>query len=235
MDDRIKTEINKANHKYYFKLKDKENDILEISEENVLLAEAFYQIRFRKYHKDINLDEMETVPEAKPKEWSTKTCFLAMKKWPDEFEKLLGFACIAINAENSTHLKKKERKAIVKVIVEKQKTLDEFKNALTCKGYPIIQEIRGLKDTSKGIRDNYSFATKLCHFACFYLFDGDARDIYSIYDSVLIDSLKKLGCKGNYKDPQKGYKNYQNAIGEIIKGKGISRNGFDHLMWVYYS
>jgi hypothetical protein len=52
---------------------------------------------------------------------------------------------------------------------------------------------------------------------------------------VLIDSLKKLGCKGNYKDPQKGYENYQNAIGEIIKGKGISRNGFDHLMWVYYS
>lgn len=217
--------------------------IVEVNLHNVILAEAVYQIRFKKYHLAVDFDEYTKLPDLEKAKWSAKNCFLAMRqeKFKSDFRELLYYACSAVNAENNTHLRKEEKDCIVNIIVEHCSRVESFKCALQDDSYPIIGWIRGLKkgqqdkkadNTSKAIRDNYSFATKLCHYASLYLFDDEKKDLYSIYDSVLRDVLinkMKLSIKCD------DYSEYQNGIWNIIKDKGISRNGFDHLMWVYYS
>ena len=238
----IDREINDAKEKFDFKKNN--DDIVEISRDNVLLAEAIYQIRFEKYLDDVNFEKKEDIPKDNSKDkWSAKKCFMAMKNdfYKGDFKKLFSLACIAVNAENSTHLRKYEREKIVHTITEKYKSLNEFEEALKDKRYPIIKIIRELKgtkikasgDKENEIRDNYSFATKLCHYACLYLFknDNEYQDYYSIYDSVLVKALKKMGYSFNYQN----YDEYQNKINEIICTAGITRNGFDHLMWIKYS
>ena len=93
----------------------------------------------------------------------------------------------------------------------------------------------------KGGRRNISFASKFCHFSCFYIFgEEDAQDNFSIYDGVVARALPKylayykLNDKVQIKD--KNYREYSDAIDDIIKASGskISRNGFDHLVWYYF-
>ena len=90
-------------------------------------------------------------------------------------------------------------------------------------------------DKNSKVRDNYSFATKLCHYACYNLFeDNDKdRDRYPIYDSVLEKYVKKSKA---YKNADRkdidDYRTYVDIVDKIIEGKGISRNGFDHLIWL---
>lgn len=89
-------------------------------------------------------------------------------------------------------------------------------------------------------RRNYSFATKFCHYACFYLFEGlPEQDNFSIYDYVVKSAIpyyaKKYGIK--YSSLEfKEYPVYINTIDSIISASDshISRNGFDHLLWYYY-
>ena len=86
---------------------------------------------------------------------------------------------------------------IISKILEECPNINAFKEKLKDKNYPLINIVRfpgdsksSEKPKEKGdkssVRDNYSFATKLCHYACYHLFDNDNdRDIYPIYDSVL--------------------------------------------------
>ena len=87
-------------------------------------------------------------------------------------------------------------------------------------------------------RTNPSFASKFCHYACFYLFKGlPEQDNYSIYDSVLRRALPKYAEKYEIKCSNlKNYRNYRKIIDEIIakSNSNISRNGFDHLLWYYH-
>ena len=94
-------------------------------------------------------------------------------------------------------------------------------------------------------RENTSFASKFCHYACFYVFEGEKeQDNFSIYDDVLetvlpqywaffdVGNLTKHSGKFDYKE-------YSDVIDEIRgkssrKGYTISRNGFDHLLWYYH-
>ena len=87
-------------------------------------------------------------------------------------------------------------------------------------------------------RENRSFASKFCHYACFYLFEGEEQqDNYSIYDNILRKAIPlyldyyELG-KRNLDD----YSEYLKAIDDILKkaNTDISRNGFDHLVWYYF-
>ena len=91
-------------------------------------------------------------------------------------------------------------------------------------------------------RTNQSFASKFCHYACFYLFEGlPEQDNYSIYDNVLKKVLPKYMqkyniCFSNKNENLNDYRVYRKIVDEIIsKSKSnISRNGFDHLLWYYH-
>ena len=96
-------------------------------------------------------------------------------------------------------------------------------------------------------RKSYSFTTKFCHYACYYLFDGKPeQDNFSIYDDIL---GKSVGAYAQHYDinhiPYKkkefqNYAIYSKVIDDIrVKaaektGHLISRNGFDHLLWYYH-
>jgi len=89
-------------------------------------------------------------------------------------------------------------------------------------------------------RMNLSFASKFCHYACFYLFEGKkAQDNYSIYDNIVRKVLPRYcGHFGVVRQRlmDKDYVTYQETIDAIIKASGghVSRNGFDHLLWYYF-
>ena len=148
--------------------------------------------------------------------------------------------CKIINSENSTHLRMHELEAITEMIFKAYPTIIDFKNVLKAEDYTLVTKIRNLKnnpdDKKEKIRDNYSFATKFCHYSSYYLFnneeDEEYRDMYPIYDSVVVRYIKG---KEEYKNKDLyDYNNYVKTIDEIIGDNGISRNGFDHLIWLAY-
>ena len=110
-------------------------------------------------------------------------------------------------------------------------------------GFELIEELR---KTTKGGRENYSFATKFCHYASFYFYEGkDAQDNYSIYDDVLGKNLPEYAReylnKPYSKDNFQNYDRYSTIIDRIREAAAlryneqqVSRNGFDHLLWYYH-
>ena len=63
------------------------------------------------------------------------------------------------------------------------------------------------------------------------------KDNYSIYDSIVSKALPSyMERYGIEKKRITTYAEYQEAIDEAIKKSksGISRNGFDHLLWYCY-
>ena len=120
----------------------------------------------------------------------------------------------------------------------------------------IISKKTEPKDSSRLGKRHFSFASKFCHYTSYFLFENEPeQDNFSIYDNVLtkaipkyidyynLEKLKNINISDYdkyYKSEGKAisefYKVYYDAIGEIIKasGSGISRNGFDHLLWYYY-
>ena len=212
----IEIEREKASE-HDFKL---DNDQLLLSKENVYLAEAIFRILYKK-------SELES----------------AIKKLEKEYKvEKIEYVCRKVNSENNTHLRDYERKAISKAIFKEYQTFDEFKTALIAEEYPLVKLIRRLENkeikTKKGnkkIRDNYSFATKFCHYSCMYLFDDyKEQDQCPIYDSVIVKYVKSTSIyKEKYREEDlKNYKKFVEII-DSIKGKEISRNGFDHLVWLY--
>lgn len=85
-----------------------------------------------------------------------------------------------------------------------------------------------------------AFATKFCHYVCFYVFEGQPeQDNFSIYDNVVAGILPYYAIKYKIDYKKVDFKKYSQYIGlvdEIIRrsGSNISRNGFDHLLWYYY-
>ncbi len=90
----------------------------------------------------------------------------------------------------------------------------------------------------------YSFATKLCHYACMYVVDGEEKDNFSIYDRVIKSSLpmyieRYLNKSVKEKVYDKNYIEYIKLIDEIRdklkeNNEVISRNGLDHLLWYHH-
>ena len=196
---------------------------VDLSLENVRLAETVFSI----FYKNSELRDI-------------------YKTLEDNYGKeTLEEICSVVNRENSTHLRKRDKEIIISKILEECPNINAFKEKLKDKNYPLINIIRfpgdsksSEKPKEKGdkssVRDNYSFATKLCHYACYHLFDNDNdRDIYPIYDSVLAKYVTNSEAYKNADTKDiRDYKTYVAIVDRIIEGKGISRNGFDHLIWL---
>lgn len=171
-----------------------------------------------------------------------------------------------INSENRTRVSLKEIDTISDEIFKKfgKDKINAFVKALKypCKNvesseqeYELIKIISDkYENDDKTGKNNFSLATKFCHFFSFYLFnEGKYRDGFSIYDRVVKENLKyyydyyvktkkpAASIKKPYDADKKNneytlvdiYKNYQSNIDEILSSLDdkISRNGFDHIVW----
>lgn len=103
----------------------------------------------------------------------------------------------------------------------------------------LIREISRITSAQQRARTNPSFASKFCHYACFYVFEGtEYQDNYSIYDGILKAVLPMY--LGYFRIEQEydlsDYRDYRMAVDAIREASGIeiSRNGFDHLLWYYH-
>ena len=155
-------------------------------------------------------------------------------------------AVSAVDRENNTHInadgvgRNELSDRIASLLKDDLVTLlkdpaPEYKlvSILSKKTHPLGNKMRA--------RENYSFATKFCHYACMYVFEGSKeQDNFSIYDYVISSVLplyitKYLKISSKKSDFLK-YGEYIDIIDKIIKKSGgkISRNGFDHILWYYY-
>lgn len=177
--------------------------------------------------------------------WMTqlKRSLFANEVHPDHsYEEIVKGAVESVDRENSTHLNSDScgRDEIVNRIIDFGK--DELMLCLKHPDYEDMKLVRLIaKKTSakRRARCNWSFASKFCHYACYYIFeDTSYQDNYSIYDSILRNVLPLYL---DYYDIRQDfdladYKQYRQAIDMIRDASGIeiSRNGLDHLLWYYH-
>ena len=109
-----------------------------------------------------------------------------------------------IDRMNSTHLnanknkKKNGRYLVFKILTENYNNKSKLINGLIDENkMPLIKLISQKVDNGK---KNFSFATKFCHYLSWNYFDDDNKDMYSIYDRVVSNSLPKY--LETYKDNQ---------------------------------
>lgn len=158
------------------------------------------------------------------------------------YKDIIAGAVESVDRENSTHLNSDRcgRREIEKRLIE----FDRIE-LLKClkepeyQNFKLIREISRKTSAPKRSRNNLSFASKFCHYACFYLFEGtEWQDNYSIWDSILRKVLPLyLGYYQITDDYDLyDYAEYRIAVDAVRKASGIaiSRNGFDHLLWYYH-
>lgn len=158
------------------------------------------------------------------------------------YEQIIKGAVESVDRENSTHLNadKCGRQEITERICRFDR--NEFVACLKDPDYKdmkLIREISRITSAEERARNNPSFASKFCHYACFYVFEGtEFQDNYSIYDGILKTVLPLyLGYfQIEHEYDLNDYKDYRMAVDSIRKASGISisRNGFDHLLWYYH-
>ena len=238
--------------------------LVELSPENVAKAEA----NIRNDSAYIKSSDENAAPN---KKYGGSTAYWMMKLKsvlidgkdvsPQTYREYLSETVVAIDRDNSTHLncdgggrEEMTRRLLefpdkeLNEITRRMRLVEALRNPRATK-YSLIETLSErtiAKGENHNPRVNLSFASKFCHYACFYFFEGmEEQDNYSIYDSVVSKvlplycshfNIPKLRC-GN-----KDYVLYQETIDAIIKasasddksGKPISRNGFDHLLWYYF-
>lgn len=184
------------------------------------------------------------------------------------YEYIVKNVIAAVDRENSTHLNadKCGREEMKKRIMNFGKENDvelskkKLKDCLDKGTLDLYERLREKTDLSSynnfsqkkyNPRENPSFASKFCHYACFYLFeDSDAQDNYPIFDNVVSKALPLYlkyynlpdGDWYDYKSYREkvkklqDYSFYRQQIDAIIKASEveISRNAFDHLLWYYF-
>lgn len=160
----------------------------------------------------------------------------------DSYERIIKGAVEAVDRENSTHLNADGcgREEIASRIIKLDKV-----ELLKCLKHPDYEDMMLIRLISEKTfakvkaRRNISFASKFCHYACFYVYENtEYQDNYSIYDNILKTVLPwylqyyKIEKKYDLSD----YKEYREAVDLIRRASGveISRNGFDHLLWYYH-
>jgi len=158
------------------------------------------------------------------------------------YEEIIKGAVESVDRENSTHLNadKCGRQEITERICRFDRK--EFVKCLKNPDYKdmeLIREISRITSAEERARSNPSFASKFCHYACFYVFEGtEYQDNYSIYDGILKTVLPlylgyyQIATEFDLSD----YRDYRMAVDSIREASGISisRNGFDHLLWYYH-
>ncbi|WP_406545886.1 hypothetical protein [Succinimonas sp.] len=163
------------------------------------------------------------------------------------YDEIIKRAVIAVDNENSTHINSDGvgRDEITRRIVN-EIDKKELLNSLWERNLDMFKKIEAKThpdDVSHNARENTSFASKFCHYACYYLFEGsDKQDNYSIHDNILRTVLPwyleyyKIPVKKRSLTEYDVYRKAVDAVREKAKekyGNEISRNGFDHLLWYY--
>lgn len=159
----------------------------------------------------------------------------------ESYDSILSNAVEAVDRENSTHLNadKIGRDELPRrlLAIEKDTLLKMLKTPAP--DYELIKILSEKTHAKKG-RVNYSFATKFCHYACMTLFKGtEQQDNFSIYDNIVSKAIPAYIYHFKLNKRDFNPKDYSSYIGMIDKirqasGSGISRNGFDHLLWYFY-
>ena len=162
------------------------------------------------------------------------------------YKQVIYEAVLAVDRDNSTHLNADNvgRTEMTDRLcnISKERLIEYLKRPKDTK-YHLIELLSAPthpKDAKHKPRSNLSFASKFCHYACFYLFEGEeAQDNYSIFDNVVRKALPRY-CEhyhvAKLRFHDNDYAKYQETIDAIIKASGghVSRNGLDHLLWYYF-
>ena len=225
-----------------------ETELVELSLKNVAKVEAMIQ-NDSAYLKSSNKDACERGKyKGSTAYWMVqlKQILFGVESVVGEYAGVLSNAIQAVDRDNSTHLnadgvgrdelfdriKNIPKSLLVEYLKHPKESKYHLINVLSQATHP--------KDSKHKPRTNLSFASKFCHYACFYLFEGeDEQDNYSIYDNVVLRVLPRY-CDyykvSKLRSLARDYLTYQATIDEIIKAAGgsISRNGFDHLLWYYF-
>ena len=158
-----------------------------------------------------------------------------------------------IDNENGTHLtgdcspenkKENARGQMANRITTHQHEILSYLLNPTDSKIDLIKELSSPTDPPLNRRSHLSFASKFCHYACFYIFKNEkAQDNFSIYDKFVLEALPyylnyygdEIVLKKNGNSHYE-YKDFQKAVDAVIKASRsqISRNGFDHLLWYYF-
>jgi len=158
------------------------------------------------------------------------------------YEDIIKGAVESVDRENSTHLNADNcgRQEITQRLCSFDRVeLVECLKDPDHDDMKLIREISRITSAQQRARTNPSFASKFCHYACFYVFEGtEYQDNYSIYDGILKAVLPMY--LGYFRIEQEydlsDYRDYRMAVDAIREASGIeiSRNGFDHLLWYYH-
>ncbi|MCQ2353064.1 MAG: hypothetical protein MJ033_06265 [Victivallaceae bacterium] len=231
-----------------YKLAEDAPRLVALTEDNVARVEAMIQT---DSNYRIDMDN-----EKKSPFWIRRMGdFLTGKSRDYQFKVIIDKVVELLDKENSTHLEadKVGRREMSSRIRNWDGLLESLENRKS--GFKLIDHLSEPthpEESGRRSRRNISFASKFCHFSCFYIFNKgeDAQDNFSIYDGVVAKALpayldyykekllvKKIDLKTvKKKIKDKDYEGYSNAIDDIIEASGskISRNGFDHLVWYYF-
>ena len=176
--------------------------------------------------------------------WMSKLRSILIKNKSSDYshKEIIKYAVAAVDRENSTHLNADNcgREEITERIckLKRQELLACLKDP-AYKNMKLIRLISRRTSAEERARENLSFASKFCHYACFFIFEGTKyQDNYSIYDNILKSVLPKyLDYYSIDEDYDlNDYGDYRIAVDAIRNASGteISRNGFDHLLWYYH-
>lgn len=220
--------------------------LVDITPNNVAMVEAMIQ----NDSAYLNAANSQLGTDKNGNVGSTAYCMCQLKNYINNketdkklYKKIISDAVIAVDRDNSTHLnadgigRKQITKRIFKLSPEQ---LIHYLKAPKETNYKLFKIISKKTTNTSKPRENKSFASKFCHYACFYLFEGEKeQDNYSIYDSVLKNVLPTYAEYYSIninKNDLEDYITYSDIIERILKktGNKISKNGFDHLLWYYH-
>lgn len=241
----IQEELKQALEKEMFDLisgSREEPELVELSRRNVAKVEAIIQ-NDSAYIKSSDEDCQGLTAYCMKQ---LRAILMGGDSFEGDYKKVIYEAVLAVDRDNSTHLNADgvgrtemtdrlcgiSKESLIEYLRKPKDTKYHLIEVLSAPTHP--------KDAKHKPRSNLSFASKFCHYACFYLFEGEeAQDNYSIYDNDVRKALPKY-CE-YYHVPKlrlcdSDYAKYQETIDAIIKASGghVSRNGFDHLLWYYF-
>lgn len=176
MSNLIQEELKLAKEKYKFY---KENGEIALCRENVAFVEAIIMNDSR--YANIYGEKSGTREKINKLKTSIETSSLQS-------------IIEDINNQNSTHASKEEIKVLAKKIKEFNKDSGKLFNFL-CepdKDYSLIKLLSEKIKSDRGMRSNFSLATKICQTLCFVINDGNKyQDNFMKFDSVLRENLPK--------------------------------------------
>lgn len=243
MDTKIIAE-HKASFKYDLeRIANANEPLVKLTRDNVARVESMIR------HDSDYSNSANTDSDRSSAFWLNKLAGILLKEAKvskEEYHTILLQCVTLIDRENSTHLnadgvgrieltrriEELDKRTLLRYLREPQRDKYKLVEILTEKTHP--------KEERMKPRQNLSFASKFCHYACMYIFKGvEEQDNFSIYDSVVCTNIPKYAMYYHISLPKNYkllYKDYIATIDKIIDASGnqISRNGFDHLIWYFH-